>query len=448
MKISSQSRRTFLKSAAVATVGATFASELNLRPGPVHENNTIQLALIGCGGRGGGAIANAIEAATGPVKLVAMADLFGDRLETAHKALNAQFGNNVDVPPDRRFLGFHAYEEAINCLKPGDVAVLTTHAAFRATHLQYAIEKRVNVFMEKSFAPDPAGTQTIVQLGEQAEQKNLKIATGLMCRHSSARQALIDQIREGAMGDIQLIRAYRMDSGDRMGPVPQSANELHWQIRHPYFFFWVSTGRFIDYLIHQVDECCWIKDGFPVSAQGFGGRVPNSSDCSQNFDTYAIEYTFADGAKAQVNGRFIPGCDADFVTFLHGTKCAAQFSGNVHAPVTHIYKNQRIANNNITWRPSKETVSPYVEEWKVLLDAIRNDRKHNETRRSAFANLTAIMGRAAVHSGKTITWEDATSSKFQFYNGIESLTDSSPAPVRANREGKYPVPIPGEWREV
>jgi len=259
---------------------------------------------------------------------------------------------------------------------------------------------------------------------------------------------LIDRIRDGAIGEVQLIRAYRMDSGDRMPPFQRNQNELHWQIRHPYFFFWVSTGRFIDYLIHQVDECCWIKDSFPVSAQGFGGRVPNSTDCSQNLDTYAIEYTFADGTKAQVNGRFIPGCDADFATFLHGTNCAAQFSGNVHAPVTHLYKDQRIAHDNISWCAAKETVSPYVAEWKVLLEAIRNDRPHNETRRSALANLTAIMGRAAVHSGKTITWADATSSQFQFYNGIAALTDTSAAPVQADEHGRYPIPVPGEWREI
>ena len=113
-----------------------------------------------------------------------------------------------------------------------------------------------------------------------------------------------------------------------MGLVPKRENELHWQIRHPYFFFWVSTGRFIDYLIHQVDECCWIKDAWPISAQGLGGRAPDSTDCGQNLDSYAIEYTFADGAKALVNGRFIPGCDADFASFVHGTKCAGQFSGN------------------------------------------------------------------------------------------------------------------------
>ena len=412
------------------------------------EDNTIRLALIGCGGRGSGAVADAFGAPGGPVKLVALADLFENKLAGSCRILKERYGARVDVPAERQFLGFDAYQKAIHCLRPGDVAILATHAAFRATHLDYAVEQGVHVFMEKSFAPDPAGVQRILRLGEAAEKKNLKIGTGLMCRHSASRQALIQKIRDGELGDVQLIRAYRMDSGDRLGPWKGNENELLWQIRHPYFFHWVSTGRFIDYLIHQIDECCWIKDGWPIAAHGLGGRAPDSTDCSQNLDTYSIEYTFADGAKAQVSGRFIPKCHDDFATFLHASKGAAQFSGNVHAPTVQIYRNQRIANNNILWRPPKETVSPYQAEWNVLLDAIRNDRPHNEARRSAFSNLAAIMGRAAVHTGKIVTWDEALASKFQFCPNVANLASNSPAPVQANAQGRYPAPSPGAWSEI
>lgn len=446
MKTPGISRREFIKTSAFATTAAAAASEA--LPGYLAESNTIQLALIGCGGRGSGAIGNAIEANVGPVKLVAMADLFPKRLDVSHNTLSTQFPEQVKAPPERRFLGFDAYRKAIDCLRPGDVAVLATHAAFRAIHLEYAVSKGINVFMEKSFAADPAGIQRIISAGDEAEKRNLKIGTGLMCRHSSARREMIERIRDGAMGEIHLVRAYRMDSGDRMSPVPKSENELHWQIQHPYFFFWVSTGRFIDYLIHQVDECCWIKDAWPISAQGLGGRAPDSADCGQNLDSYAIEYTFADGGKALVNGRFIPGCDADFGTFVHGSKCAGQFSGNVHAPVTHIYKNQRIERRNITWSPKAEQTSPYVAEWQALLRAIRNDQTHNETRRSALANLVAIMGRAAVHTGKTVTFDDLMNSRFQFCAKVSDLTDGSPAPAQADAAGRYPVPVPGAWHEV
>src|SRR5512137_1855030 len=224
------SRREFIKTTSQFAAASALAG---MAIPHVHaaENNTIQLALIGCGGRGSGAVANAMSAgglvlgddggtkramgtgAGGPIKLVAMADLRQDRLDGSYEALLRQLGDRVDAPPERRFHGFDGYKHAIDCLRPGDVAMLTTHAAFRAPHLEYAVQKGVNVFMEKDFAPDPGGVKRILRAGEASEKKNLKIGAGLMCRHSSARQTLIQKIRDGAMGDIQLIRAYRMDSG-------------------------------------------------------------------------------------------------------------------------------------------------------------------------------------------------------------------------------------------
>ncbi len=441
------SRRQFLAQSGKVVAGSVLTG-VALHRVYAAEDNTIRLALVGCGGRGGGAVANALSSATGPTKLIAMADVFEDRITRANKALSEQFGERIDVPPERRFLGFDSYRKAIDCLRPGDVMVQATHSAFRPTHLDYAIEKGVNVFMEKSFAPDPGGTKRVLRLGEAAEKKNLKIACGLMCRHSSARQALIQKIRDGAMGDIQLIRAYRMDPGARMGPFKGGQNELLWQIRRPYFFMWVSSAWFIEMMIHQVDECCWIKDAWPVSVHGLGGREPNSTDCSQNLHTYAMEYTFADGTKALVNSRSMSKCHNDFATFVHGTKCAAQFSGNVHAPTVQIYKDQRTAKNNIAWRPKREKVSPYQVEWDMLLSAIRQDRPYNEVRRAAFANLASIMGRAAVHSGKIITWDEVMASDFKFCPNVDGLTEESPAPVRADSQGRYPVPVPGKWTEI
>jgi len=461
------SRRDFIKTtgqfAAVSALAGIALPQVH-----AAGNDAIQLALIGCGGRGSGAVANAMSAgglvlgdnsgteraqgsgAGGPIKLVAMADLRQDRLDQSHESLKEALGDQVDVPNDRRFLGFDGYKKAIDCLKPGDVALLTTHAAFRAPHLEYAVEKGVNVFMEKDFAADPGGVKRILRAGEAAEKKNLKIGTGLMCRHSSARQALIQKIRDGAMGDIQLIRAYRMDPGYFMGPKPSDVNELLWQLSpgHPYQFMWSSGGIFIELMIHQIDECFWIKDSFPVSAHGVGGRFPGSTDCSQNLDTYSIEYTFADGTKALVTGRYIPDCDTDFATFVHGTKCGGKFSGNIHAPTSFICKDQHLEQSNIAWRAPKETINPWQAEWDVLLSAIRNNKPHNEARRAALSNLGAIMGRAAVHSGKTITWEQAMASDFKFCPNVDGLTEKSPAPVQADAQGRYPAPMPGKTVEI
>ncbi|HNS19524.1 MAG TPA: hypothetical protein PKH24_03450 [Sedimentisphaerales bacterium] len=440
------SRREFLGSSGRAVAASVLAGGLLSRAW-AGEDNTIRLALVGCGGRGSGAAGNAMSSKTGPTKLIAMADVFEDRLTNSHKALSEQFGGQVDVPPDRRFTGFDAYRKAIDCLKPGDVMIQATHSAFRPTHLKYAVEKGVNAFIEKSFAPDPGGTKEILRLGEAARKKDLKIGCGLMCRHSSARQAMIQKIREGALGQIQLIRAYRMDPGARMGPFPGGESELLWQIRRPYFFLWASSAWFIEMMIHQVDECCWIKDAWPVSAEGLGGREPGSDDCSQNVHTYAIEYTFPDGTKALVNSRNQANCKNEFATWVHGTRCAGQFSGNVHAPTVHLYKDQRCEKGSIVWQPEGEKMSPYQAEWDALLTAIRENSAHNEVERAAYTNLASIMGRAAIHMGRVITWEEMLASNFKFCESV-NFTMDSPSPLQADAQGRYPVPIPGKWTEI
>ena len=431
-------------------------------------NNTIQLALIGCGGRGAGAVANAMaagglviedqsgrqlspgEGARGNVKLVAMADIRQDRLDEKYSVLKESLRDNVDVPAERRFLGFDAYRHAIDCLRPGDVALLTTFSSFRAQHFEYAVQKGVNVFMEKTFAPDPGGIHRLLKANEVAEQKGLKVACGLMCRHSSSRQAMIEKIRAGALGDVLNIRAYRMDPGYFLQPFKNDQSELLWQLApgHPYEFMWASGGILIELMIHQMDECFWIKDGWPVAAHGVGGRFAGSTDASQNLDSYSVEFTFADGTKASITGRYIPGCHNEFATYIHGTKCAAKFSGDVHAPDCIIYNKQQIDRKNIACKPAKETINPWQAEWDVLLDAVSNNKPHNELRRAAYSNLGAMMGRAAVHMGRIITWDEMLASRFEFAPNSDKLTASSPAPVQADERGRYQAPIPGKWIEV
>ncbi|NUQ63463.1 MAG: Gfo/Idh/MocA family oxidoreductase [Pirellulales bacterium] len=445
--VASGNRREFLKLTGALAAASSLSGVAVPR---VHASGdgVIKLALIGCGGRGGGAVGNALSAPGGPVKLFAMADLFADRLAGSYKALSKEFGEKIDVPPERQFVGFDAYKAAIDCLGPGDVAMLTGYTAFRPTHLAYAVEKGVHVFMEKPFAPDPVGVRRVIQAGEDARKKNLKIAAGLMWRHSNARQALIQKIRDGAMGQIQLIRAYRMESGYQMGPRKPSQSELLDQLRIRWAFLWASSGIFIELMVHQIDECCWIKDAWPVAAHGIGGRIANSLECGQNLDSYAIEYTFPDGTKALVNGRYLPNCHNEFATYVHGTKCAAQFCVWGASPIhTRTYKDQRITADNIAWNSEPE-VNPWQAEWNVLLDAIRRDRPHNEAQRAAYADLASIMGRAAVHSGKIITWDEAVASNFQFCPNVASLTADSPAPVHADDQGRYPAPVPGAWTEI
>ena len=443
-----QPRRQFLRAGGGLAVASALAG-VALPPVHAGEDNTIRLALIGCGGRGGGAAVNAFDAPGGPVKLWAMADVFESRINASHKHLSGRYADKVEVPPERRFVGFDAYKKAIDCLRPGgDVAMLCGYAGFRPAQLEYAVERGINVFMEKSFAADPPGVRRVIAAGEAAEKKNVKIAAGLMCRHSVARQELIRRIRDGALGDILLVRAYRMEPVGPMGRKPEGEKELYWQVRNFTRFYWVSGGLFAEMDIHQADEVCWAKDAWPVAAHGVGGRAVNSTDCSQNLDSFAAEWTFADGTKATDVVRYLPGCHTEFATYIHGTRCAAQFSGSVHAGTAIVYKDQRMARDNVAWRAEKEQLSPWQAEWNVLLDAIRQGRPHNEAKRAAMSNLAMILARAAIHSGKIVTWEQAMASAFQFCPNADTLTPESPPPVQADAQGRYPVPVPGAWAEL
>jgi predicted dehydrogenase len=441
------SRRAFLARGTALAAGTALAG-VNVPHVHAAEDNTIRLALIGCGGRGTGAAGDAFESKHGPVRLVAMADLFPQRLQRSFDTLNEKYGDRMDVPRERRFVGFDAYKKAIDCLRPGDVAMLMNFAGFRPGQLEYAVAKGVNVFMEKSFGPDAPSLRRIIAAGEAAKQKNLKIAAGLQCRHSVNRQELIRRIRDGQMGDIQLIRAYRMQPVGWLGKRPPSENELLWQIRNFVHFFWVSGGLFAEMNIHQIDEICWIKGAYPVTAHAVGGRAVNNADCGQGLDSFSIEWTFADGTKALDVVRWLPKCHTEFATYIHGTKCAAQFSGWSHVGTVHTYKDQRCSPDNIAWRAPKEEVSPWQAEWDNLLDAIRRDKPHNEAERAALSNVADLMGRAAAHMGRVITWDEMIASNFQFCPNIDELTENSPPPVQADAEGRYPVPVPGVWNEI
>jgi len=446
------SRRAFLKRAGQATAAATLAA--GVVP-PVHaaENNTIQLALVGCGGRGTGAAANALSVANGPTRLVAMADVFENRLAASYENVNKRFSDKVDVPEDRRFLGFDGYQKAMDCLKPGDIVILTTPPAFRWVHFAQAIEKGLNVFMEKPVTVDGPTTRKMIKLAEEATRKNLKVAVGLMWRHCAARRALHDQIQSGKLGDIVTLRAYRMHgpiASFASGPKPEGISELLYQIQRFHSFLWASGGAYSDFYIHNIDECCWMKGAWPVEAQSTGGRHYRGENIDQNFDSYSTEYTFADGTKLFLQGRCMVGCYSLFGSFAHGTKGAAVISSGMNCR-TGIYQGQNLVKKDLVWGyPSEKKHDgpikwnqPYQAEWNDLIDAIRRDKPYNEARRGAEASLVTSMGRMAAHTGRVVTYDEILNSDHEFAPGVDSLTMTSPAPLPSDDNGKYPVPMPG-----
>ncbi|MGC8641342.1 MAG: Gfo/Idh/MocA family protein [Isosphaeraceae bacterium] len=424
----------------------------------VHAAGTdlIQVALIGCGGRGTGAAANALSTKCGPIKLVAMADVFEEKLWRSYKNLHGdkELRGKVDVPVERQFIGLDAYKQAMDCLKPGDVAIFTTPPAFRWVHFTYAIAKGLNVFMEKPVTVDGPTSKRMLALGEAAAKKNLKVGVGLMSRHSRAMQELAKRVHDGAIGEIIFQRGYRMHGPGgyfHSFPVPRGTNELMYQIQRFHSFLWASGGNYSDFYIHVIDHLCWMKNAWPVKAEATGGRHYRQSPegityIDQNFDSYAVEYTYADGTKYVFDGRCMDGCENRYASYLHGTKGSAIVSkaGDIGQP-SSIYKTQSLKRPDLVWESKikPEERDPYQNEWNDLIDAIRKNQPYNEVKRGVEASLVTSMGRMAAHTGQEITYNDMLNCKHEFAPGLDKLTSDSPAPLQADKNGKYPVPSPG-----
>lgn len=447
------SRREFLKTTsriavASAIVGATVPR--------VHaaENNTLQVALIGCGGRGTGAAADAMSVKQGPVKLVAMSDIFEDRVASSYANLDKRFGERMDVPEDRRFVGFDGYKKAMDCLKPGDIAIFATPLAFRWVNFAYAVQKGLHVFMEKPVTADGPTSRRMLEIADQSVAKNLKVGVGLMSRHSRAMEQLYARIQDGEIGDITSMRAYRMT-----GPIgsafstkwPGDQSELLWQLRRFHSFLWASGGAYSDFLIHVIDHCCWMKNAWPVKAQGVGGRHyrqdPNGNlYVDQNFDSYAVEYTFEDGATLTVNGRCVAGAANIYSSYAHGTKGSAIVSrAGDCGPPSSTYKGQKPNRDQMLWQSEVpgDQGNPYQNEWNDLVDAIRADKPFNEARRGIEASVVTSLGRKAAHTAQEITYEAMLNAEEEYAPGCDQWTMDSAAPIQADAEGRYPIPMPG-----
>ncbi|MHC2066335.1 Gfo/Idh/MocA family protein [Bremerella sp. T1] len=446
-------RRDFIKMAGAASALSAFAVP------HVHaeekEIDTIQVALVGCGGRGTGAAADALRVPTGRTKLVALADVFQHRLDGSYTAINRTFQEDkekVDVPKERQFIGFEAYKQAMDALKPGDIVILATPLAFRWVHYQYAIDKGLNVFMEKPVIADGPSAKKMMALAELADQKNIKSAVGLMVRHCRGRQELHERIQNGEIGDIICMRAYRMH-----GPVasafsttkPEDKPEVLYQIERFHSFLWASGGCFSDFYIHQIDETSWMKNSWPVKASALGGRHYRGDFVDQNFDTYSVEYTYDDGSKLFFNGRTMLNCRNDMSSVVHGSKGSAIVSTSGHTPgKVRTFTGQKQSRREVAWAYPQPEQNPYQLEWNDFVDAIVKDQPYNEVYRGVEASLVTSMGRMAAHTGQEITYEQMLNCEQEFAPNVDKLTIDGPAPVMPDANGKYPIPKPGQNRDV
>jgi predicted dehydrogenase len=270
-----------------------------------------------------------------------------------------------------------------------------------------------------------------------------------MVRHCKGRQELKRRIEDGQIGDIIAMRGYRMGSGGgACGPNDGKTSDLLYQVRRFHSFLWASGGVYSDYYIHQIDECCWMKDTWPVKAQALGARQYRGRNVDQNMDVYGVEYIFADGTRFFYDGRNMPGCHNEFASYVHGSKGSAIVSTSSHAPgKVRIFAGQNQAEEKPVWAFPQPEPSPYQLEWDDLVAAIREDKPYNEVERGAISSMVSSMGRMAAHTGQIVTFDDMMNCEHEFAPEVDKLTMTSDAPLKPNADGKYPLPEPGIKRK-
>jgi predicted dehydrogenase len=430
-------RRDFLRNttaALAATTVATATGQPLALAGNYHVagRETIRVGLIGCGGRGGGAIGDALRADEA-IELVAAADAFEDRLNRTLEAASAEFPKKVNVPKEQQFVGFDAYKKLLAA--PVDLVILTTPPGFRPLHFEAAVKAGKHVFMEKPVAVDATGVRRVLEANKLAKEKDLIVQVGLQRRHERLYREMIDKLQNGAIGDINFMRAYWNGDGVWVHPRTENQTELEYQMRNWYYFNWLCGDHIVEQHIHNLDVINWLKNGYPVKAKGMGGReVRKGKDYGQIYDHHMIEYTYADGSTMLSQCRHIPGCWQSVSEHAHGSNGYADISGGV------IYDTKGAE----VFR-SKAERDGWQQEHRDLYADLRAGRKiANEGDYGALSSMTAILGRMATYSGQEISWEKALNLKDALadVDALKSISDT--APLSPDEEGNYPVAVPGK----
>jgi len=429
------SRRDFLKRSSLAVAGGALAGSLSLaRAAHAAEGKgPIRIALVGCGGRGRGAVSDCLGSCP-DTKLVAVADAFADNAQETVGLFQKKFGDQVDVPPERVFSGFDAYRGAIDC--GVDLVMLAAPPGFRPQHYRAAIEAGKHVFMEKPCCVDAPGFRSLMETNRLADEKNLKVGVGLQRHHQKCYLETLQRIRDGAIGELEFFRVYWNSAGvwNRLRKPGQT--EMEYQMRNWYYFVWLSGDHICEQHVHNLDVANWIKDAHPVEAAGMGGRQVRrfgpEGDFGHIFDHHAVEFTYADGTKLFSQCRQIRDCWDEVREFAYGTQGHADCSGR-------IFGQQK-------WRFRDDEPSPYAQEQIDLVDAIMGDKKYNEGYFGATSSMTAVLGRMATYSGKVVKWDDAVARGPS--EMPEKLAWDADPPVLPDKDGSYEhaVPVPGLYK--
>lgn len=430
-----QPRRTFVRQAAVISSGVMLSGLPLSAASHIAGKDEIRVAVVGCGGRGTGAAAQAMKADKG-VRLVAMADAFRDQAEKSLANLmeNPAHEKSIQVTPDTVFSGFDGYRKAIDL---ADVVILATPPGFRPAHFAYAIARGKHVFMEKPVATDVVGIRQVLETAREAERKKLNVVVGLQRRYQENYLQVLDRVQKGKIGEIIGGQVYWNSAGVWVRERKPNQSELEYQMRNWYYFNWLCGDHILEQHIHNIDVANWYIGAHPVSAQGMGGReVRRGKDHGQIFDHHFVEFVYPNGAVIASQCRHQPGCMSRVEERLQGTKGALVVDASNRGII-------RKSNGKLIYQhEGGKDANPYQQEHDVLFRAIRKgDFSFRDAEHAAHSSMTAILGRMATYSGQEITWQEAMDSKLDLGTNVTSWNDTPP--VRPDEQGNYPVAVPG-----
>jgi predicted dehydrogenase len=434
-------RRKFLGGAATAA-GAAAISFPAVVQGKAAKGETIRVGLIGCGGRGTGA-ASQIMNSPHNTKLVAVADAFMDKAEGTVNRLKKQHGKKVVVDEGSMFAGFDAYKKVME--HGVDLVAIATPPGFRPLHFEHAVNNGLHVFMEKPVGVDGPGIRRVLAANEIAKKKSLLVAVGLQRHHEPQYKETIKRLQDGAIGDILYMRAFWNGGGVWTRPRQADQTELEYQMRNWYYFNWLCGDHITEQHIHNLDVINWLKDDFPVEANGQGGREvrgnPDNDGDAKNhgeiFDHHFVEYKYADGTRMYSQCRHIKGCFNSVSEHAYGSKGESDINRSTIFP-----------KQGDPWRFSGKRASGHQQEQLDLIDTLVKGDIYNEGDYGAMSTLTSILGRYATYSGKTVTMDQALNTKIQLCPDLDNLAWDSAAPTKPNSDGLYEAAVPGKSRVV
>ncbi|HID74698.1 MAG TPA: Gfo/Idh/MocA family oxidoreductase, partial [Planctomycetaceae bacterium] len=394
-------RRQFLKTSAAAS-GAALAAGLGVqRAAHAAGSDILKVGLVGCGGRGTGAAANALTADPN-CQLIALADVFPEKMESTLKSVKKRFGDRVTVDPDHCFADFDGYEKLL--ASGVDMVILATPPHFRPLHLKAAVDAGVHVFCEKPVAVDAPGVRSVLQTTEEADKKGLSIVSGLCWRYHFAVLETMKRVRDGAIGQIVSIQeTYNTGHVGRSQPRQSGWTEMEYQLRNWYFFTWLSGDHNVEQHVHSLDKASWaMGDRPPVRAWGLGGRqVKKDPKYGDIYDHHAVVYEYENGTRVYAYCRQQPGCWNSTEDYFFGTKGTCN--------VLNKYQISDL-NGKTVWRYRGPGCNMYEEEHRALFRAIRSGNPINNGRYMAISTMLAILGRMVTYTGQAIGWDQALHS--------------------------------------